>query len=597
MYADGPTTPVGSTPLHDPAACGTCNVPASGVASLDWYQRLGLQKFDFFTNFGSYMPRTHCLMDAGGHVDWPWVITLVVLTLGVVAAYLRIFVFWRRSFLEEDPGDRNRKLMQLAWVFLWCAICGYAMSVLMFVWPAYRLVAGALVVLNIFSWRFAANLREFKVSFSVKRLERELNESRRNRLKELERLVAERTNELEHARRLAEDANHLKSSFLANMSHEIRTPLTAIIGFAGVIADPVYSERDRAAAAETIHRNGEHLLAVINDILDFSKIEAGKMTVEQVECRPWKAVRDVVEMMRLRASAKGIVLHAEPVLPLPSTISSDPTRLRQILANLVGNAIKFTESGSVRVRMSLDAPSGSEPRLRVDVIDTGIGMTRDQRSRLFESFSQADESMVRRFGGTGLGLAISRRLALLLGGDITCTSEPGIGSTFSLRLATGPLEGVQMCVSPEDQLDFEERENARSEPVPILAGRILLADDGVDNRRLIGFHLRKAGAEVVCAEDGRRAIHMAMQAKADGREFDAILMDIQMPHLDGYEAVRVLRNRGYAGPICALTANAMTGEREHCLAIGCTEYLSKPVDRARLLEMCARWAGATRTAA
>ncbi len=303
-------TPEGAGAPCPPGCVMHAGEGPTGVAGMGWYESLGLRDYDFFTNYGTYMPRTHCLTTAQGAVDWPWVIGLMVLTAGVIAASLRIFAFWRKSYLEEQIADRNKKLMDLAWVFLWCAICGYAMSILMFVWPAYRLLAGFLVVLNVFSWRFATKLKDFKVSFAVKRLRRELDEARLARTEELESLVATRTCELEHARAAAEMASESKSSFVANMSHEIRTPMTAILGYADLLSDPesAGTSEQRAELVGTIRRNGEHLLAIINDILDISKIEAGKMTVERIEVDPAGIIEDVVALMRVRADAKRLGL-------------------------------------------------------------------------------------------------------------------------------------------------------------------------------------------------------------------------------------------------------------------------------------------------
>lgn len=311
--------------------------------------------WDFFTNFGRYMPRTHCLTGADGRPDWPWIAGLIVLTSGVIIGYLRIFVFWRRSYIQEPERDRNRKLMDLAWIFLWCAICGYAMSITMFFWPAYRLLAAFLVVLNIFTWKFIGSLDDFRVSFSAKRLQRELGEALARRNAELERVVAERTAELEVARALADAANASKSNFLANMSHEIRTPMTAILGFSDLLADPAQSVRDREACVNTIRRQGDHLLNVINDILDLSKIEADKLAVESVPTSLAAMLDDVGASLSPRARGKGIELRMVGEGPLPVTIRTDPTRLRQILINIVGNAIKFTEAGTVTVSARLEA--------------------------------------------------------------------------------------------------------------------------------------------------------------------------------------------------------------------------------------------------
>ena len=302
--------------------------------------------------------------------------------------------------------------------------------------------------------------------------------------------------------------------------------------------------------------------------------------------------------MRTRAAAKGIKLIVEHSGPLPKTIVTSPLRLRQILINLLGNAIKFTEIGSVRLVTQLIQSKAGAPLLRFDVIDTGMGMSRAEIDRLFVPFVQLKSATVSQMQGTGLGLAISKRLAELLGGTITVTSTPGIGSKFSVTVETGPLQGVEML----DRL--EEVTSARTEikrmTIPAatrLHGRILLAEDGPDNQRLICFLLKKAGAEVTVVENGQVALDKITQriSRTDGgqdrdeKPFDVILMDMQMPVLDGYEATRRLRQMGYTGPIIALTAHAMSTDREKCLRAGCDDYTTKPIAQAALLEMVARY--------
>jgi len=559
---------------------------------MGWYNALGLRDFDFFTNYGTYMPRTHCLTTATGAVDWPWVVSLIALTAGVIAAYLRIFRFWRRSYLEESVADRNKKLMDLAWVFLWCAICGYAMSILMFVWPAYRLLALFLVVLNIWSWRFAANLEDFKVSFAVKRLRRELDEARAQRTEELERLVATRTRELEHARIAAESASESKSAFVANMSHEIRTPMTAILGYAELLADPDSAETpgQRADLADIIRRNGEHLLAIINDILDISKIEAGKMSVERINIDPVALVEEVLGLMRVRAESKRLRLEWGLVTPLPRLVRTDPLRLRQILTNLIGNAIKFTPAGCVYVSAAFEkGDREGDDRLVFSVRDSGIGMTPEQLDRVFQPFCQADDSATRRFGGTGLGLAISRRLAQALGGDITATSTPGAGSCFRVCLTAGKTESPAPATEPAAPHPQQSPPPERVEPsaTRVAGRRILIVEDGPDNQRLIARLLERAGAIIETADNGRVAIHRLVDHGKP--QFDLVLMDMQMPVLDGYQATFELRRLGVALPIVALTAHAITDDRARCIQAGCDDYLTKPITKSSLLEICSRW--------
>ncbi len=398
----------------------------------------------------------------------------------------------------------------------------------------------------------------------------------------------------------ARSATVAKSEFLANMSHEIRTPMTAIMGFAELLGDhDVQSDpRQRLEYITTIKRNGEHLLTIINDILDLSKIEAGKMTVEQLETRPDQLVAEVLSLMHPKAAGQGIKLEAQYDSPIPATIRSDPVRLRQILINLVGNAIKFTQVGGVTIRVSLQSSPAREPELRLQIVDTGVGMTSEQLQRLFQPFEQADASTTRRFGGTGLGLQISKRFAEMLGGSISAVSEVGVGSVFTLAVATGPLAGVPMVapgIGPDVAGDrSQEAEPSSGEP-PLKGLRILLAEDGPDNQRLIAFQLRNAGAVVYVAGYGRLAVEaLTRDGTVDAPlvhplPVDLILTDMQMPEMDGYSATRLLRSKGCDLPILALTAHAMRGDADKCLAAGCDDYATKPINRRVLLRMCREW--------
>jgi PAS domain S-box-containing protein len=387
------------------------------------------------------------------------------------------------------------------------------------------------------------------------------------------------------AARAASDA---KSEFLANMSHEIRTPMTAILGYADLLGDELRGYPRAAEWLEIIRRNGGHLLNVINDILDLSKIEAGKMAVERIACSPCQVVADVASLMRARATEKRLSFDIEYRGAVPETIASDPTRLRQILMNLVGNALKFTQTGGVRVAVQLEHPvdEGASVRLRFDIIDTGIGLSRDHQQNLFEPFTQADTSTTRRFGGTGLGLTISRRLAELLGGDIAVESTLGRGSTFSVTIDPGPLAGVRL-IEPSEALVPATPVVTTAATDPVLRGRVLLAEDGPDNQTMISLILHRAGADVTLAETGQQAVDKALAARDAGAPFDLILMDMQMPELDGYAAATELRRRGYTGAIAALTAHAMAGDRERCLAAGCDDFATKPIVRRALVALVA----------
>jgi two-component system, sensor histidine kinase and response regulator len=395
-------------------------------------------------------------------------------------------------------------------------------------------------------------------------------------------------------------ANAAKSEFLANMSHEIRTPMTAILGYGDLIGEGcpgqcTYGGGELREALGTIRRNGKHLLEIINDILDLSKIEAEKIVVEQIACSPHEIVAEVASLVRVRAEAKQLAFHLEFSGRIPETVQTDPLRVRQILINLLGNAIKFTESGSVRLRTRLSAEEGP-PQLQFDVIDTGTGMTPAQIARIFQPFSQADTSTTRRFGGTGLGLTISRRLARLLGGDVLLVeSQTGRGTHFRATLLAGPLEGVRMIEGASITEAFlAQPQTASKTPSPAaphqpLNGlRILLAEDGPDNQRLIAYVLMKAGANVTVVENGKLAVEATLAARDQNTPFNVILMDMQMPEMDGYEAASLLRRKGYTGPIVALTAHAMASARQGCLNAGCDDYASKPIDREQLLQTIQR---------
>ncbi|HEY8925458.1 MAG TPA: chemotaxis protein CheB, partial [Polyangia bacterium] len=383
---------------------------------------------------------------------------------------------------------------------------------------------------------------------------------------------------LEAARRAAEQASRVKSDFLANMSHEIRTPMTAIMGHADLL-QAHNKDPDDLASIEAIRRNGAHLVEIINDILDLSKIEAGMLTVDRVRIAPLELLREITESLAVRAQSRGLSLTFHADGPLPVTILTDRTRLRQILMNLVGNALKFTHEGGVRVVARL-RPEAS--LLEVKVIDSGIGIMPDQQARLFEPFTQADASGTRAYGGTGLGLAISKRLTTLLGGTIAVESIPGSGSTFTVTIGTGPLEGIALT-----ETEAAVPAPAVVAPARITGRRILVVDDRRDMRYLLQTYLDDAGAEVRTAADGRRALAEVERAMASSEPFDAIVLDMQMPVMDGYDAARALREAGYLGSIVALTASAMRGDRERCLAAGCDEYLAKPVDRLTLLRALA----------
>ena len=404
--------------------------------------------------------------------------------------------------------------------------------------------------------------------------------------------AGERILSLETRTSAAEAANRAKTEFLANMSHEIRTPMTAILGFAETLEESELSEEERRDALEAIRRNGEHLLAIINDILDLSKIEADQVTCETIRYSPCELLADVASMMGTRARSVGLEFVVEHAGPVPRALQGDPTRLRQILVNLVGNAIKFTKRGQVHLVSRCEQCPANDSWLHLDVIDTGIGMTPDQVACVFQPFVQADTSMARKYGGTGLGLTICKRLAQLMHGDIVIVdTKPGVGTHVRLSIPTGSLNDVELVSCRESPVIVTaEPEQAKSGGSDgALACRILLAEDGPDNRRIIAHILRKAGAEVTVVEHGQAAAEAATAAATSGNPFDVILMDMQMPVMDGYEATARLRAQGYDGTIVALTAHAMAQDRHKCLAAGCNDYSTKPVKRNELLDLIRKY--------
>ncbi|MFT5445159.1 MAG: PAS domain S-box-containing protein [Gammaproteobacteria bacterium] len=391
--------------------------------------------------------------------------------------------------------------------------------------------------------------------------------------------------ELREAKLQADDANRAKSEFLANMSHEIRTPMNAIMGFTDVLRRGNFGDDEEASRKylNTIHSSGKHLLELINDILDLSKVEAGNLEIEQIRFAPHQVAREVIRVLGVKAREKAIGLEFRVEGPVPETILSDPTRFRQILTNLIGNAIKFTDEGAVRLVMRVVQAPGSS-QLEVDVIDSGIGITEDKFDAVFNPFEQADSSVARRFGGTGLGLPISRRFARAMNGDITVSSRPGQGSTFTVRLDTGALASVLMMTPTDIDLDDDVGEVHGDRQWHFTPARVLVVDDAPENRALLEVLLLDAGLELDQAENGQQALDMIAL-----KRYDMVLMDMQMPVMDGYTATKKIRKQGLDVPVLALTAHAMAGFEEECLQAGCSGYVTKPIDIDVLFETMQRW--------
>lgn len=377
--------------------------------------------------------------------------------------------------------------------------------------------------------------------------------------------------ELQAARAKADEATQAKSEFLANMSHEIRTPLTIIIGFSETLVDPSINAKDRHRAVLAIQNAGKHLYDIITDVLDVSKIEAGKLEMESIAVSPLELVKETIRLVDQKAVERGLQILADFSLPLPKTIISDPIRLKQILLNLCSNAVKFTQSGTITIGLSFDSHN---LEMIFTITDTGIGMTQEQADKVFAPFQQGDISIARYYGGTGLGLSISKQLARRLGGDITCESEVGKGTRFTVTVDAGapPLQWIREV---DMQEDFYAESPPRIAPAPKLCGRVLLAEDSPNIQSLVTMILNKAGLSVDAVENGAEALQQVLRER-----YDLIIMDLQMPVMDGLAAIQQLRQSGFDKPIVALTAITSQEDKNRCLIAGADNYIVKPLDVA-----------------
>ena len=395
-------------------------------------------------------------------------------------------------------------------------------------------------------------------------------------LHELER----KNKELSQAEKAAKAASRAKSQFLTNMSHEIRTPLNAMLGFVDFVCDGDISAEDREKYERTIKESGDHLMRLLDEVLDLARVEARRIDLSRNEINPLELAREVGWTFMPQASDKDLKLGLEVLSALPQRFVNDASRIKQILIQLVGNAVKFTQTGEIVLELE-----ASEDEMRWTVADTGPGIPEDQQKTVFDAFHQADNSLTRESGGLGLGLALVQRIAGYMGGRVTLESTPGQGSRFTLHL---PTNGACLVDVPSEQRSLERRVAVVNRPeVPdSLDCRVLIVEDVKLNRLLLSKILRKAGASIEAVENGLEGVEAVRRAHAEGQPFDLVLMDMQMPVMDGYTATETLRQEGIQVPVVALTAHAMKGDRERCIEAGCDDYATKPIDRVALVELC-----------
>jgi len=375
----------------------------------------------------------------------------------------------------------------------------------------------------------------------------------------------------------AKFANEMKSEFLANMSHEIRTPLAAIIGYAEASLDSDQGMNDRLLGTRRILHNGNHLLGLINDILDLSKIESGKLELEHLAISPVQIAEEVFDLTKIRAEEKELICKTNYTYPLPKYIVGDPIRIKQILINLLSNAIKFTDKGHVLLNVG---SSQFGNNIYFEVVDTGIGISKEKINKIFNAFSQADTSTTREYGGTGLGLTLTRDLVEKMGGKLTIDSQPGVGSRFTVTLEIGNPDNKDLLYELDQKKSSLHEDEKSKIPRRLLSGDVLLVEDNEDNQRLLYVFMKKFGIKTIVANNGREAIELC-----SNRKFDLILMDMQMPIMDGPTTTIKLRNEGCEAPVIALTANAFKEDKDRCLSAGCNDFVTKPITRDKLYDV------------